>query len=141
MAVHALTDITGFGLAGHVLEMARGSNTTVTIQMAHVPLITGVRELAAQGMVTGASGRNWAAYGHEIRLGANLQPVDQALLSDPQTSGGLLVACAPEAVDSVLAVFEKHGFTTAAEIGEIVSARADGCAAAGSLEVLTRPGR
>jgi selenide, water dikinase len=124
--VHALTDITGFGLAGHVLEMARGSNTTVTIQMAHVPLITGVRELAAQGMVTGASGRNWAAYGHEIRLGANLQPVDQALLSDPQTSGGLLVACAPEAVDSVLAVFEKHGFTTAAEIGEIVSARADG---------------
>jgi selenide,water dikinase len=124
--VHALTDITGFGLAGHVLEMARGSNTTVHIDMARVPLITGVRQLAAQGMVTGASGRNWAAYGSEIRLGETLQPVDQALLSDPQTSGGLLVACAPEAVDQVLAVFAKHGFAAAAEVGEIGPARADG---------------
>jgi selenide,water dikinase len=124
--VHALTDITGFGLAGHALEMARGSNTTVCIHMARVPLITGVRELAAQGMVTGASGRNWAAYGHEVRLGAGLQPVDQALLSDPQTSGGLLVACAPEAVTEVLAIFERHGFAEAAEVGEIVAAEADG---------------
>ena len=106
--------------------MARGSNTTVRIAMARVPLITGVRGLAGQGMVTGASGRNWAAYGHEIRLGASLQPVDQALLSDPQTSGGLLVACAPEAVPEVLAIFERHGFAEAAEVGEIVSARADG---------------
>ena len=124
--VHALTDITGFGLAGHVLEMARGSNTTVKIDMARVPLITGVRGLAAQGMVTGASGRNWAAYGHEVRLGAGLQPVDQALLSDPQTSGGLLVACAPEAVAEVLAIFERHGFAAAAEVGEIVAAETDG---------------
>jgi selenide,water dikinase len=124
--VHALTDITGFGLAGHVLEMARGSNTTVQIDMARVPLITGVRELAGQGMVTGASGRNWAAYGHEVRLGAGLQPVDQALLSDPQTSGGLLVACAPETVAEVLAIFERHGFAAAAEVGEIVAAETDG---------------
>jgi len=124
--VHALTDITGFGLAGHVLEMARGSNTTVRIDMAKVPLITGVRKLAAQGMVTGASGRNWAAYGHEVHLGSGLQPVDQALLSDPQTSGGLLVACAPEAVAEVLAIFERHGFAAAAEVGEIVEAEADG---------------
>jgi selenide, water dikinase len=124
--VHALTDITGFGLAGHTLEMARGSNTTVRIDMAKVPLITGVRGLAGQGMVTGASGRNWAAYGHEVRLGANLQPVDQALLSDPQTSGGLLVACAPEAVAEVLAVFAQHGFAEAAEVGEIVAAEAGG---------------
>ncbi len=119
--VHALTDITGFGLAGHVMEMARGANTTVRIEMARVPLIGGVRELAAAGMVTGASGRNWAAYGHEVRLGAGLQPVDQALLSDPQTSGGLLVACSPDAVDAVLAIFEKHGFAGAADIGEIVA--------------------
>jgi selenide,water dikinase len=119
--VHAMTDITGFGLAGHVLEMARGSNTTVQIDMARVPLIDGVRELAAQGMVTGASGRNWAAYGHEVRLGDGLQPVDQALLSDPQTSGGLLVACAPEAVDAVLAIFARHGFAAAAEVGDIAA--------------------
>jgi selenide, water dikinase len=124
--VHALTDITGFGLAGHVMEMARGANTTVRIDMARVPLIGGVRELAAAGMVTGASGRNWAAYGHEVRLASTLQPVDQALLSDPQTSGGLLVACAPDAVNAVLAIFEKHGFAGAADIGEIVAPAAEG---------------
>jgi selenide,water dikinase len=124
--VHALTDITGFGLAGHALEMARGANTTVRLDMARVPMIDGVRGLAAAGMVTGASGRNWAAYGHEVKLGRDLQPVDQALLSDPQTSGGLLVACAPEAVDAVLAVFQRHGFGVATEVGEIVAARADG---------------
>ena len=124
--VHALTDITGFGLAGHVLEMARGANAAVRIDLARVPLIEGVRALAAAGMVTGASGRNWAAYGHEVRLGAGLQPVDQALLSDPQTSGGLLVACAPDAVDAVLAVFRAQGFDAAADVGEIVAAGADG---------------
>ncbi len=124
--VHALTDITGFGLAGHTLEMARGAGTTVRITMDRVPLIEGVRALAAQGMVTGASGRNWAAYGHEVSLGEHLQPVDQALLSDPQTSGGLLVACAPEAVAEVLAIFERHGFAATAEVGEIVAPMAGG---------------
>ena len=124
--VHALTDVTGFGLAGHALEMARGSGSTVRIRMADVPLIEGVRSLAAAGMVTGASARNWAAYGQEVSLGKALQPVDQALLSDPQTSGGLLVACAPESVAEVLAVFERHGFAHAAEVGEIVAAHADG---------------
>ena len=124
--VHALTDVTGFGLAGHALEMARGSDTTVTLDMARVPLMGGVRDLAAQGMVTGASGRNWAAYSSEVRLAESLQPVDQALLTDPQTSGGLLVACSPDAVDEVLAVFHRHGFGAAAEVGEIVAAQADG---------------
>jgi selenide,water dikinase len=124
--VHAMTDITGFGLAGHVLEMARGSDTTVQIDMARVPLIDGVRELAAQGMVTGASSRNWAAYGHEVRLAEGLSPVDQALLSDPQTSGGLLVACVPGAVAEVLAIFKRHGFDAAAEVGEIVAPQPQG---------------
>ena len=122
--VHALTDVTGFGLAGHALEMARGSGTTVQIDMARVPLIGGVRDLAAQGMVTGASGRNWAAYGSEVHLAGRLQPVDQALLTDPQTSGGLLVACAPESVQQVLDVFARHGFEAAAEVGEILPAEA-----------------
>ncbi len=122
--VHALTDVTGFGLAGHALEMARGSGTTVQIDMARVPLIGGVRGLAAQGMVTGASGRNWAAYGSEVQLTGRLQPVDQALLTDPQTSGGLLVACAPESVQQVLDVFARHGFEAAAEVGEILPADA-----------------
>ncbi len=117
--VHALTDVTGFGLAGHGLELARGANCTVKIDWARVPLLGGVRELATQGMVTGASGRNWAGYGSSVTLPPGFAEVDQALLTDPQTSGGLLVSCAPEAVAQVLAIFRQHGFEAAAEIGEI----------------------
>jgi selenide,water dikinase len=117
--VHAMTDVTGFGLAGHALELARGSNCTVQIDWARVPLLAGVRDLALQGMVTGASGRNWAGYGHDIGLPAGFAAVDQALLSDPQTSGGLLVSCAPDAVTAVLEVFRQYGFNAAIEIGEI----------------------
>jgi selenide,water dikinase len=124
--VHAMTDVTGFGLAGHALEMARGSKTTIELDMVRVPLLAGVRELARVGMVTGASARNWAAYGKDIELGSDLHPVDQALLTDPQTSGGLLVACAPEAVKDVLAIFHQHGFASATEVGEITAAGADG---------------
>jgi len=123
--VHAMTDVTGFGLAGHALEMARGSKHNVQLNMAQVPLLHGVRALAEKGMLTGASGRNWSAYGGEIQLDASLNAIDQALLSDPQTSGGLLVACAPESVDEVLAVFHKHGFAAATEVGEITPASAD----------------
>ena len=83
-------------------------------------MLKGVRDLAAQGMVTGASGRNWAGYGKDIALPYGFAAVDQALLSDPQTSGGLLVSCAPEAVDQVLAIFQRHGFATAAEIGAVL---------------------
>lgn len=117
--VHALTDVTGFGLAGHGLELARGANCTVQIEWNKVPLLAGVRELAAQGFVTGASGRNWAGYGTSVTLPQGFAAVDQALLSDPQTSGGLLVSCAPESVAQVLAIFRRHGFDAAAEIGEI----------------------
>jgi selenide,water dikinase len=121
-----MTDVTGFGLAGHALEMARGSKTTIELEMALVPLLSGVRELARAGMVTGASGRNWAAYGQHIELGSDLHAIDQALLTDPQTSGGLLVACAPESGHEVLAIFQQHGFASATDIGEITAARADG---------------
>ncbi|TDQ41351.1 selenide, water dikinase SelD [Tepidicella xavieri] len=124
--VHALTDVTGFGLAGHALAMARGADACIHLDMARVPLIEGVRDLATRGMVTGASGRNWAAFGHEVRLDAGLDPIDQALLTDPQTSGGLLVACAPDSVDEVLAVFRRHGFEQAADIGRIDAVGNDG---------------
>ena len=120
--VHAMTDITGFGLAGHVLEIARGAQLDIVIDMARVPLMHGVRELAAAGMVTGASGRNWEGYGAEVEL-IGINAVDQALLSDPQTSGGLLVTCDADSVNEVLAVFKRHGFEAAAEVGEIVERR------------------
>jgi len=124
--VHAITDVTGFGLAGHVLEMARGSNATAVLEMGRIPLVDGVRDLASSGFVTGASGRNWAAYGEEVAMGQDLSAVDQDLLSDPQTSGGLLVACAPDSVDAVLEIFRQQGFAHAAEIGALVPAHREG---------------
>jgi selenide,water dikinase len=117
--VHALTDVTGFGLAGHALELARGARLPVTVEWSRVPLLQGVHALAARGMITGASGRNWTGYGAEVSLPSGFAPVDQALLSDPQTSGGLLVSCAAQAVDDVLSIFRKYGFEAAAVIGEV----------------------
>lgn len=121
--VHALTDVTGFGLAGHLLEMARGAQCVVQIDWARVPLIEGVQALARAGTVTGASARNWDAYGLEVALPNGFTAEDQALLSDPQTSGGLLVSCAPELVDAVLATFMRHGFAEAADIGVVLAAK------------------
>jgi selenide,water dikinase len=118
--VHALTDVTGFGLAGHALELARGAGCTVQIDWRAVPLLPGVRDLAARGFVTGASGRNWAGYGHDVGLPANFGAAEQALLSDPQTSGGLLVSCALAALDDVLAVFRRHGFDAAQVVGRVL---------------------
>ncbi|HSO45623.1 MAG TPA: selenide, water dikinase SelD [Rhodoferax sp.] len=119
--VHAMTDVTGFALAGHVLEMARGASCTVQLDWQNVPFLSGVRELAQQGCITGASGRNWAAYGHEVSLPAGFSAVEQALLTDPQTSGGLLVSCAPAEVGKVMAVFRAHGFADAADIGKVAA--------------------
>jgi selenide,water dikinase len=118
--VHAITDVTGFGLAGHALEIARGSGCSVQIDWAQVPLLPAVRDLAARGFVTGASGRNWAGYGEQIALAAGLDEVDRALLTDPQTSGGLLVSCEPGAVPQVLDTFRRHGFEAAAAVGRVV---------------------
>src|SRR4051812_11895841 len=100
--VHALTDVTGFGLLGHALEVAKGSGMHVKLRWNSIPLLPGARELAAQGILTGASGRNWAGYGEHVTLGSRMGDAERAILTDPQTSGGLLVACAPGAVDAVL---------------------------------------
>ena len=120
--VHALTDVTGFGLAGHALEVARGARATVVIDWAAVPLLAGVRAFSAQGFVTGASGRNWGSYGDEVSLPAGFAAEDKAMLTDPQTSGGLLVSCDASALPEVLAVFRNHGFHEAAEIGAVTPA-------------------
>ena len=123
--VHALTDVTGFGLAGHALEMARGAGLDVLVDWSSVPLLSGVQALAQQGFITGASGRNWAGYGAEVVLPAGFSSVDQALLSDPQTSGGLLVSCAPEALEAVMAVFKQHGFDDAAVVGNLAQKKGE----------------
>lgn len=110
----------GCGLLGHGLELARGAHLGMQLQLDQIPLLPGVLELAEQGMITGASGRNWDSYGAEVSLPDAISPAHQALLSDPQTSGGLLVACSPEAADAVLACFESHGFHGARQIGIMV---------------------
>ena len=117
--VHAMTDVTGFGVLGHLLELARGAGLTAQLDMSLIPLLPQVRQLAEQGCITGASGRNWQGYGHEVTLAPSISPVQQALLTDPQTAGGLLVSCAPGAVEQVLALFRKDGFADAAVIGEM----------------------
>ncbi len=120
-AVHALTDVTGFGLLGHLLEVCRGAKMSAVLDMMNIPLLAGVERLATAGYITGASARNWMAYGEDISLDATISPMQRALLTDPQTSGGLLVACEPAAVDVVLEIFRTEGFATAAVVGRLES--------------------
>jgi len=118
--VHALTDVTGIGLLGHLLEVCKGSGVRAAVRWRSVPLFTAARELALAGHVTGGSGRNWKGYGSLVDLGSYGE-IERALLTDPQTSGGLLVACAPEAADEVLQIFQSEGFSHAAVIGEVLA--------------------
>jgi selenide,water dikinase len=115
--VHAITDVTGFGLLGHLLGMCRGAGLGARVHLGQVPELAGVRELLNAGYVTGASARNWTSYGNDVRLAAELTPLDQALLCDPQTSGGLLIACAPETAAPALEILGREGFGAAAVIG------------------------
>ncbi|GLU31824.1 selenide, water dikinase SelD [Trinickia caryophylli] len=117
--VHAMTDVTGFGLLGHLLELCRGAGLRARVDYASLPWFDGVAALAEAGLVTGASGRNWAAYGAQVTLSPSLPPIAQSLLTDPQTSGGLLVSCAPDAVEAVLACMRQGGFEEASVIGEM----------------------
>jgi selenide,water dikinase len=117
--VHALTDVTGFGLAGHLLEICRGSKLGATVRFDDIPLIPDAKAWAERGVATGASTRNWAGYGKDVTLPAGFATWKQKLVTDPQTSGGLLVACAPEAVERVLAEFRRDGLAEARRIGEM----------------------
>ncbi|MDQ0462342.1 selenide,water dikinase [Caulobacter ginsengisoli] len=118
--VHAMTDVTGFGLLGHALEMARGAGLTAEIEADAVPLIEGVLDLAREGVRTGASGRNWASYGASVDLPVSLPDWRRDLLTDPQTSGGLLIAVSPEGAAPALARARAAGFS-ARSIGRLVA--------------------
>jgi selenide,water dikinase len=116
--VHAITDVTGFGLLGHALEMARSSKLALAIRGSSVPLLTQAAALAQRGLVTGASHRNWASYGHEVRLPVGYAEWRRHLLTDPQTSGGLLIACAPERADAIVRSIREAGYPAAQVIGD-----------------------
>jgi selenide,water dikinase len=119
--VHAATDVTGFGLLGHGLEMCRGASLTAHIELAKLPIFPSARRMAEAGLGTGASKRNWASYGEAVELPGGLPVWQRDLLCDPQTSGGLLIACAPDAVPEVLDLVRKRGFAHAVEIGTFES--------------------
>jgi selenide, water dikinase len=118
--VHAITDVTGFGVLGHALELARGSKLTVRIKAADVPLLKHAAQLTQQGHVTGASHRNWASYGHDVVLPPGLPEWQRHLLADPQTSGGLLVACSADRAADVVQSINAAGYKSARVIGEAV---------------------
>ena len=119
VVIGAVTDVTGFGLLGHLLEVARASRLTAQISMSAIPLLDQVSSLAERGCITGASGRNWSAYGHDVILRDGISQAQQHLLCDPQTSGGLLVSVRPEVAREVLELFHQAGFPYASEIGEL----------------------
>ncbi|MGE5027928.1 MAG: selenide, water dikinase SelD [Betaproteobacteria bacterium] len=121
--VHGLTDVTGFGLLGHLLEICHGSKLAAEIEFDRLPVLPAALELAKQGYAPGAASRNWASYGHEAALPAAMAEWQRNLLCDPQTSGGLLVACAQEDVDSVLDVFWQQGFGAASVIGSLLAGK------------------
>jgi len=118
-SVHALTDVTGFGLLGHLLEMCCGAGLAASLQFERVPVLSEALSLVQQGYGPGAIERNLESYGDEVDFAVHLQDWQRRLLADAQTSGGLLVAVAPEAADEVLAMFHRGGFAQAAVIGEM----------------------
>lgn len=117
--VHAMTDVTGFGVLGHGLEMARGSGLKLSFRMDAIPLLPRAGELARDGFVTGASGRNWDSYGQDAAFAGDIRPWQRQLLTDPQTSGGLLVACAASHAESILNTIRSAGYADASIIGEM----------------------
>jgi selenide,water dikinase len=123
--VHAMTDVTGFGLLGHLVEICKASQVSAVIDCAALPILANALDYAEKGCITGASDRNWASYGGYVaRPTKHLTAVEQALLTDPQTSGGLLIACAPEVVTEVLSTFLQEGFDHATVIGELSAGKA-----------------
>lgn len=118
-SVHGMTDVTGFGLLGHGLELARGAGVRLSISWDQVPLLSDAAQLVRDGHITGASGRNWASYGEQVVLPSGFAEWQRALLTDPQTSGGLLVACAPERAASLRDQIVAAGYPRASIIGSI----------------------
>jgi selenide,water dikinase len=118
--VSAVTDVTGFGLLGHTLEICRGSNLAAEIDATAPALLDGVEALARAGVKTGAATRNWASYGASVRMDEGIEDWRRDLLTDPQTSGGLLIAVDPANADAVLSLVAKRGFDGSRVVGQLL---------------------
>jgi selenide,water dikinase len=119
--VHAVTDVTGFGLVGHLMEICRGSKVKAELRWRDIPILSAARHLAEQGYATGASDRNWESCAGQVTVPEALPLWQRKLLADPQTSGGLLVACAAAAAEAVLELFHREGFKYASVIGTLAA--------------------
>ena len=117
--INAMTDVTGFGLLGHLLEICRGSKLAASLELGEVPILPSASRLAQLGLNTGAAGRNWLSYGHEVVLPKHTPAWQKHLLCDPQTSGGLLVSCTSSMAERVLSLFHTNGFDAAAIVGAL----------------------
>jgi selenide,water dikinase len=120
-AVHAVTDITGFGLLGHALEMATGSKVGLTLYASRVPVLEAAREYAAMGLVPAGTFANRTFCGNLLQIAAGLEAVALDLLADAQTNGGLLIAVAQEQAEALLACLHERGVTASAIIGEVTA--------------------
>ena len=121
--VHALTDVTGFGLIGHLLEICHGSNLAGAVNWNDLPILPAARDYAERGYNTGAAGRNWQSFGHDATLPVGISDCQKNLLTDPQTSGGLMLSCTREMTGDVLNIFNSNGFADATKIGQMQDGR------------------
>ena len=121
--VHALTDVTGFGLIGHLLEICHGSNLAGAVNWNDLPILPAARVYAERGYNTGAAGRNWQSFGHDATLPVGISDWQKNLLTDPQTSGGLMLSCTREMTGDVLNIFNSNGFADATKIGQMQDGR------------------
>jgi selenide,water dikinase len=119
--VHGMTDVTGFGLLGHALEIARGAGVSLEIGYDRIPFLAQAAALAEAGYATGASGRNWSSYSDGVVLPADMPAWQRTLLTDPQTSGGLLVACAAARAEDIRAAIEAAGYPRVSIIGSVTA--------------------
>ena len=124
-SVSSVTDVTGFGLLGHLAEMCRGSDAGAKINRADIPVFDGARRLLRKGVKTGASGRNWASVEAIVKTPPDWREEDRDILADPQTSGGLLIAVSPENAGAILDIFHEAGHEDAAIIGEMIDGPAE----------------
>jgi len=111
--------VTGFGLLGHAMEMARGANVTLVVRFDDLPLLSEAATLAQKNFITGASKRNWASYSESVTLPADFPEWRRDLLTDPQTSGGLLIACEHVKAAEIVRMIADLGYPSVSLIGQV----------------------
>ena len=119
VGVNACTDITGYGLLGHLLEMCKGSNVSVTLEFNEIPLIQGVYELAQKGFIPGGTKRNLDYVSSQVNFSKNISQEQQYLLADAQTSGGLLISVAKEKAEDLQKTLTKNNTLSSAVVGHV----------------------